>query len=148
MFPDAILPDVLHPDVLHPDELHPDELVARFHDRTLAKADWTHDAHLTVCLDTVRRLPIAAAVDHLRTAIRAFNEATHTANTDSSGYHDTLTRYYVGAVARLRDAGLDIVLAHPACARDAPLRHWRRSTLFSVAARRGWVAPDVAPLPW
>jgi len=31
--------------------------------------------------------------------------------------------------------------------KDWPLHHWRRDTLFSVAARRGWVAPDLEPLP-
>jgi hypothetical protein len=31
---------------------------------------------------------------------------------------------------------------------DWLLRYWSRSTLFSVAARRQWVAPDLAPLPF
>src|SRR5690606_30156650 len=32
--------------------------------------------------------------------------------------------------------------------RAAPLSHWSRERLFSVAARRRWVPPDLAPLPW
>jgi hypothetical protein len=31
---------------------------------------------------------------------------------------------------------------------DWLLARWRRETLFSVAARRDWVAPDLAPLPF
>jgi hypothetical protein len=132
----------------HADVMHPDDLVARFDDRTLPKSAWTHDAHLTVCLHAVRRMPVDAAVDHLRAAIRAFNEATDTPNTTTAGYHETLTRYYVGAVAHLGDVPLDAVLAHPACTRDAPLRHWERPSLFSVDARMAWLEPDLAPLPW
>ena len=32
--------------------------------------------------------------------------------------------------------------------RTAPLSHWSRDLLFSVPARRGWVPPDIAPLPF
>jgi hypothetical protein len=28
------------------------------------------------------------------------------------------------------------------------LAHWTRDRLFGVAARRGWVPPDLAPLPF
>ena len=119
-----------------------------FCDLTLPKADWTHEAHLVVCrVALVGRTP-AETVDFLRDGIRAYNRATGVENTDSSGYHETLTRYYVAAVASLRTARLDDVLAAPCCATAAPLRHWTRAVLFSPAARADWVAPDLAPLPW
>ena len=63
-------------------------------------------------------------------------------------HHETVTAYYVGAVHALVDRSLDELVAHPACSRAAPLSHWSRERLFSVAARRRWVPPDLAPLPW
>jgi len=39
------------------------------------------------------------------------------------------------------------VLASPLAARDVLTRHYSKATLFSVAARRGWVEPDLEPLP-
>eukprot|EP01040_Poterioochromonas_malhamensis_P025285 gene25284-biopygen9863 len=48
-----------------------------------------------------------------------------------------------GCSSRITNAVLDAGYAD----KDWPLRHWRRDTLFSVAARRGWVAPDLEPLP-
>lgn len=138
------------------------DLVARFETRTLAKAEWTHEAHLTVCLATLRRLGPDAALDHLRASIRAYNDVVGTPNTATSGYHETLTRYYLGAVAAAAaDAGtrdgrdgdvldrlLADVLVDETCGREAPLRHWSRDRLFSVAARREWSPPDLAPLRW
>lgn len=126
----------------------PQQLTDAFEDHSLPKAEWTHEAHLTVCWTTVRRLGIAGALTHLRTGIAEYNAATDTPNTDTGGYHDTITRYYVEAVGSLAEASLEAVLEHPSCSRTAPLDHWSRTTLFSVEARRGWVEPDLRPLPW
>jgi hypothetical protein len=123
-------------------------MVDDFEHRRLPKSRWTHEAHLVVCRAVLRRLDPAGALDHLRQAIRSYNESTGTANTDSSGYHETLTAYYVRAVRAADPDSIDELVAHPACSRQAPLAHWSRTRLFSVAARRRWVPPDVAPIPW
>ena len=75
-------------------------------------------------------------------------EATGTANTDTGGYHDTLTVFYTWAVDRLVAAGLSTtgILWHPLVGKQAPLSWWDRATLFSVAARRGFV-PSTLALP-
>ena len=125
-----------------------DEIVAGFETRTLPKPAWTHEAHLAVCWATVRRLGVEAALTHLRAGICTYNESTATVNSDSSGYHETLTRYYIGAVADLDLPSIDEVIAHPRCDRTAPLQHWSRAHLFSVEARLGWAEPDLAPLPF
>jgi hypothetical protein len=123
----------------------PDELADRLLDRTLPHAAWTHDGHLTAGFALVRRLGAQAALQTLRRAIPAYNVSVGTPNTDSGGYHDTLTAYYVWAIARLLAEGheLPAVLAHALTTRGAPLRYWRRETLLSVEARRAWVPPDL-----
>ncbi len=70
-------------------------------DRTLPKAEWTHEGHVLTCIALVRALGPADALATLRAAIPAYNEATGVANTSTSGYHDTITVYYVWAVDRL-----------------------------------------------
>lgn len=125
-----------------------DTIVAGFEARTLPKAAWTHEAHLAVCWATVRRLGADSALTHLRDGIRSYNEATDTVNSDSSGYHETLTRYYIGAIADLGLPSIDAVIEHPLCSRAAPQQFWGHQQLFSVGARRGWIDPDLAPLPF
>jgi hypothetical protein len=129
-------------------DLRPSDLVDAFHDRTLPKPEWTHEAHLIVCWYALREMGVEEAVAHLRRAIRAYNEATGTPNTDDSGYHETLTRYYVEAIAQLVGQPLDDVYKAEDCRREAPLNYWSREALFSVAARRDWLDPDLDDLPW
>lgn len=126
----------------------PHDIAEAFETCTLPKPEWTHEAHVVVCWSTVARLGAQQALAHLRDAIPRYNEATGTPNTDTDGYHDTITCYYVAAVGALAGQPLDAVLSHPSCSRTAPLVHWSRECLFSVAARRGWVEPDLVPLPW
>jgi hypothetical protein len=125
-----------------------DEIAAAVEACTLPKPSWTHQAHLAAGLAWVRRLGLAAALPHARASIRRYNESTGVANTDHGGYHETITRYYLTVLARHAAAGSEFadVLGDPASGHDAVLDHWRRETLFSVLARREWVAPDIIPL--
>ncbi|MEO1056634.1 MAG: hypothetical protein AAFY28_06930 [Actinomycetota bacterium] len=122
-------------------------ILCHFGDHTLPKAEWTHDAHLAACWAVVATTSAPDALGFLRNAIRSYNEATGVANTPTSGYHETLTAYFVYTVAGLQADSVDAVLAAPRCRRDAPLRHWSRSRLFSECARSMWVEPDLEPLP-
>jgi hypothetical protein len=86
--------------------------------------------------------------------IRRYNESVGGVNDDTQGYHETLTQLYISGVRRfLAETGagglverVNALLASAAGGRDWPLRFYSREVLFSAAARRGWVAPDLAPL--
>jgi hypothetical protein len=118
-----------------------------FHDLSLPKSAWTHSAHLVVCWVALSRRGPNATIDLLRGAIRRYNEATGVENTPTSGYHETLTRYYVSAVHSVGATSFDAVAAAPQCDVLAPGRHWTRERLFSIQARAEWVEPDLLKLP-
>jgi hypothetical protein len=76
-------------------------------------------------------------------------------NDETQGYHHTITICFVHAI-RLHlaesSAGTTVrrvnaLLVSPYGQRDWPLNHYSPALLFSVAARRDFVAPDLAPLP-
>lgn len=117
----------------------------RLFDRTLPKPEWTHEAHLIACWVDLDEHDgdVDATVDSLRDAIRSYNEATGVANTSTSGYHETLTRYYVEAVAAVGAASVEELLADPRCSRDVPLRRWSKERLFSPEARATAIPPDL-----
>jgi hypothetical protein len=131
-----------------------DALVGRFLDRTLPKAEWTHQAHLTVGAWHVDRYGPDEALTRLRNGIRALNDSHGTVNAATSGYHETVTRAYVRVIASVlgacrqpfaeRVAGL---LNGWAGERDALLHFYSRDTLASPRARAEWIEPDVRPLP-
>lgn len=126
-------------------------------DCTLPKAEWTHEGHFAAALWLVLHRPDLATPDAMRGLIRRYNEATCTPNTDSSGYHHTITIASLRAAAQHLAAQRpgaplnDVLAALMASAQgrsDWLLEHWTRESLFSPAARRDWVAPDLAPLPF
>jgi hypothetical protein len=88
--------------------------------------------------------------------IRAYNEATGVPNTDTSGYHETITLASLRAghawLADRPGAALHVVLeemlATPIGRSDWLFTYWSKPVLFSVAARKAWVEPDLGPLPF
>lgn len=123
-------------------------------DRSLPKPDWTHEAHLAACLWLLLERPDILPERDLPAIIRAYNAAVGTANTDSSGYHETLTQLYARAIrafaARDAEGGLadrvNALLASPLAPRDWPFSYYSPEVLFSAEARRRWVEPDLAPI--
>jgi len=123
-------------------------------DRTLPKTEWTHHAHLRAGLWHVHQHGPFVALDLLRVRISKYNESVGTANTDSSGYHETLTRFYIVVIDRFltaADRSMDLdALAEQLIAlhgdRRLPLHHYSEARLFSVVARRAWVESDLRPI--
>jgi len=124
--------------------------------RSLPREEWTHEAHLAA---TTYLLTHRSDVDldtELRGIIRRYNESVGGVNSDTEGYHETITRSFLHGVRLFlaeadRDAALhelvNALLRSPMGSRDWPLRFYSRERLFSVEARRNFVAPDIAALP-
>lgn len=125
-------------------------------DRTLPKTAWTHAAHFAATLWLLKFRPEFEISRELPGVIRAYNEATGGANTDTSGYHETITQASIRAARaflfRAPAEPLFVtcnVLMHSRLGRsDWLLEYWTRGKLFSVEARRAWVDPDIRPLPF
>lgn len=125
-------------------------------DRTLPRADWTHEAHLAACLWIMCERPGIDMSTEMRGIISSYNEAVGGVNDDTQGYHDTITHCFIHAVAtHLHDcpaetglaASVNALLLSPYGRRDWPLTHYSRDLLFSVAARRNFVSPDLVTFP-
>lgn len=122
---------------------------------SLAKEDWTHEAHLAACLYLLTQRPDVDVDAEIARIISRFNESVGGVNDDEGGYHDTITRAYLAGVRlflRAHPEGglsdrVNALLVSPMGRRDWPLGFYSRERLFSVAARRGFVEPDRAPLP-
>ena len=122
---------------------------------TLPREAWTHEAHLGACLWLLSERPDIDVDAEIGTIIRRFNESVGGVNDDTQGYHDSITRAYVAGVrlflSGTKETGLaarvNAMLLSDVGRRDWPLRFYSRELLFSVPARRGFVEPDLAPLP-
>jgi hypothetical protein len=124
-------------------------------DRSLPKAEWTHAAHFAAAFWLLRS-PYTNAAREMPGLIRAYNEATGVPNTDSGGYHETITLASLRAArawlaerpgAALHETLNELMRSHFGRS-DWLLAYWSKHVLFSVAGRRTWVEPDLAPLPF
>jgi hypothetical protein len=128
-------------------------------DATLPKARWTHEGHIAATAGLMLLHPEVAPERDLRGLIMRLNDSHGVPNSDTRGYHETITRYFLVA---LRDALSRDDASRPAHERANALLdagvlgsgkralspYWSEAVLFSVEARRGWVPPDLAPLPY
>ena len=124
--------------------------------RTLPRPDWTHEAHLAATTYLLTRRPDVDIDKELPGIIRAYNESVGGVNSDSEGYHETITRLFLHGVrlflseADGHEALHELVnelLLSPMGRREWPLRFYSPERLFSVEARRKFVPPDIAALP-
>lgn len=113
----------------------------------LPKTAWTHAAHVAVGACYAVRHG-ADAFAHTRAGILRHNDAVGTPNTDTSGYHETLTRFWVDVLAAFT-AGLDdewraacAAVARFGSVRDYHAQFFSYDVVRSVEARRAWSPPD------
>jgi hypothetical protein len=124
---------------------------------TLPKAEWTHAAHFAATLWLMRHRPDLNLAREMPGIIRAYNVASGGVNSDTAGYHETITQ------ASLRAARAELarhnpiqplhevvaqLMASPLGKSDWLLDYWSKDLLMSVPARRKWCDPDLKPLPF
>ena len=126
-------------------------------DCTHPYAEWTHAAHFAAALWLLRHSKTLRQHGGMEPIIRSYNEAVGVPNGETRGYHATITEASLRAAAHTLDnAGpgaplapvLAGLLASPLGQSRWLLAHWSEMRLMSVAARRGWLEPDLAPLPY
>lgn len=124
--------------------------------RTLPKPKWTHAAHFATTFWLLRCHPEIEPSRAMPDMIRAYNAATGVANTDSSGYHETVTQASIRAakVFLRRRAELPLfaicnqLMSSPLGKPAWLLAYWSHERLFSAEARRMWVEPDLEGFPY
>ena len=137
----------------YPSDDHVERIGLGLIGRTLPKPQWTHAAHFAAALWLLRAHGPEETAARMPAIIRAYNTATGVANTDASGYHETITLASIRAARAVLAARpgealhevLDALMATPLGRPDWLLACWSKDLLFSPAARSGWVEPDLAP---
>jgi hypothetical protein len=129
-----------------------DRFVAAFEGCTLPKEQWTHGAHLLTGACYVHTLGQTGAIAKMRECVSRYNVAVGGKNTETGGYHETITLAWIKLLDGLRRAVGDMDRA--AFARLAVERFVGDKEIFtryyefdlagSVEARRQWVEPTLA----
>jgi hypothetical protein len=127
------------------------DLVHRFEERTIPRSEWNHTAHLVVGLYYCYNYPIGVAKNLMSDGIYWLNDKHGTPNTETSGYHETLTVFWLRCISRFlfenREndslSSLANTLIHDYGDPGLPLAVYSHERLFSAEARLGFVEPDL-----
>jgi hypothetical protein len=135
--------------------------VFAFESSSLPKKEWTHAAHLAIGAFYVLRHGSVEALNRIRVGIRRVNESHGVENSDTRGYHESLTRFWLSVIEQFLEA---YQAARPNDGEDEELhavnavvhkfanraglfrRYWSYDVVASVEARRRWVEPDALAL--
>ncbi|MGB7890703.1 MAG: hypothetical protein WCF82_02075 [Microcoleus sp.] len=139
-----------------------DSLIHAFQEGNLSRSQWTHEAHLTVALWYLCYDSEQEAINAIRNGIKRYNSVQGIETTKNSGYHETLTLFWVRIIRRyLADESQNSSIVHLAngliakyadslqdssASRTLPFRYYTRDRLMSSEARTSWVEPDLKSL--
>ncbi len=124
-------------------------LAQDFINKSLPLVDWTHEAHLLVALWHLKHYSKAEATCYLRSRIISYNEVVGTENGPRSGYHETLTLFWIWVIAEFLkkyDGDLaelsSLFIKSKYADKRLPFQFYTKAKLISIEARASWVAPD------
>lgn len=135
-----------------------DQLVQLFQSCQLPRSQWTHPAHLTVALWFLSHYPQVESIARIRVGIRVgirrYNQAVEIHNTATSGYHETITQFWIRRIQLFLHQQSSTLftleqcneLIQQCCDPKLPLQYYSHDYLMSWQARSTWVEPDLRPL--
>jgi hypothetical protein len=124
--------------------------IEAFENGTYPKESWTHQAHVVMAAHYLTSYPICEATRIIRALIPAYNVAQGGKNTDESGYHETLTIFWIwvvaGYLASLPEGMPRLKMIGAAAERFGQesayhRRFYGHNVIGDVEARRVWVPP-------
>jgi hypothetical protein len=77
-----------------------ESFVRAFESCTLPRCEWTHQAHLIVALWYLTHYSQSEAINCIRDRIQRYNQAIGIKTTKDTGYHETLTLFWVRVVCQ------------------------------------------------
>jgi hypothetical protein len=130
------------------------DLVESFLHCNLAKEKYTHAAHILsgfylYCSHG------KAAFDLMEKHIILYNAAVGTVNSDDSGFHKTITFFWMNAIEQFAatmdnpsfsDENIRLIYNSALMDKNLPLNFYTREYLFTKKARKEIVEPDMKPL--
>jgi hypothetical protein len=127
-----------------------EDFVADWESGRLPRSTWTHAAHVAVAAYYAHSLSPDDTFESMRSGIMRFNVCVGIENTDHSGYHETLTRFWSETIGAFVSMGR--FPSAYAAAREAVKEYGNNRDLYCLFydhdvvtdsnARREWVRPN------
>ena len=133
-----------------------EELIHQFLGCTLPKGEFSHEAHLVTAMYLLSKhgkdtLPI------IRQHLKDYLKSIGVESTDTSGYHETLTVFWLwrvrkqfanknGVILWNQENVDDLIEDFDITERNIWLEYYTKERMMSVEARREYAKPDIKPM--
>ncbi len=125
--------------------------IQQFEQCTLPAHEWTHEAHLIAGVWYAFHYHAPASLAQMKKRIISYNEAVGTINSEQSGYHETITCFWMKVIQDFLDEGkfssvlqaVSAFLPSRLNRRDLIFFYYSREFLCSVEARMEYIPPDL-----
>jgi len=124
---------------------------AAFFDFSLPRAEWSHGAHVALAAYLLYDSDVPTVLPKVRQALSTYIEACGGRNADDTGYHETLTVFWLKVISRkVReewfDSRLEAVRSMVAVygeARELATQYYSYDLKSDTLSRKQWVEPDL-----
>jgi hypothetical protein len=131
-----------------------EQLVRSFETCQLPRSLWTHHAHLTVALWFLIHYPQPEAIERIKVGIQRYNQSVGIENSQTSGYHETITRFWIHKIQAFLNQEIPAQSTLDRCNElmqnysdpKLPFQYYSHDYLMSWQARSTWVESDLRPL--
>lgn len=131
-----------------------ENLILKFKNTSLNKPEWNHEAHIIVAIWYNWHYTFEQALKIVRTNIKAYNESVGTPNTEISGYHETLTVFWMTLTKNFLAYNfhdkIDNAINEFLKTREADISttsaYYSNEVLFSKKATREWINGNKKPI--
>lgn len=129
-----------------------ESFVKAFQDHSLPKSSWVHKAHFVVGLWYLLHNDFDTALNKIREDIKSYNLSKGVINDDQTGYHETLTVFYLREIQQfidtLTDKSLRVelfnnIVNNIITDKSYPLKYYSSELVYSSKARLNWVEPNL-----
>ncbi|WP_196893829.1 hypothetical protein [Aureivirga marina] len=125
--------------------------VEKFEKKTFTKEEWTHEAHLIIGFWYCTHLSRTEVFPFLKRNIKELNEKMGNQNTDTTGYHETITLFWFWVITEYIENHesnyipemLDDFLESRFSKQEYIFKFYSKSLLETTKARRIFVLPDI-----
>ena len=128
--------------------------IGEFEAGTYPIEKWKHREHVIMASWYLMQLTTHEATPTIRAGIQRYNVSQGGQNTSTSGYHETLTIFWIHILANaLRSANKDVLTRIRAMTAEFGMKaglfreYYSFDVVKSVEARYQWMEPDLKPLP-
>jgi len=128
--------------------------IGEFENGTYPIASWKHREHVIMASWYLLQLPLHEATPTIRAGIQRYNVAQGGENTSTSGYHETLTIFWIHILAdALASAKGDVLTRVRAITTEFGLKtglfceYYSFDVVKDIEARARFIESDLKPLP-